>query len=136
MAVRYGLLDIFDFANIFYWKLEPIYGITDIQTIVRALFAYGNGDSMELKLKGYGTIEITSATLVDGGDIRIESADGFEVIQKTTDYKVTEAYLTKTDDYWDVVAWLNVPDDDWYTQRTIIAEIENEEDVYKLNAFL
>lgn len=91
---------------------------------------------MELRLKGYGTIEITSAKLVDGGDILIEAADNFSGITKTTDYDITEVFLVENDFGWDLVAWLNIPDDDWFTQKTIIAEIENQENVYKLNAFL
>lgn len=91
---------------------------------------------MELRLKEFGTIEITHATLVDGGDILIESADNFIEIAKTTDYDITEVFLVENDFGWDLVAWLNVPDDDWFTQKTIITEIENQEDIYKLNAFL
>lgn len=91
---------------------------------------------MELRLKGYGTIEITNAKLVDGGDILIETADNFSGIAKTTDYEITEVVLVENDFGWDLVAWLNVPDDDWFTQKTIIVGIENQEDVYKLNAFL
>ena len=91
---------------------------------------------MELRLKEFGTIEITNATLVDGGDILIEAADNFCGIAKTTDYDITEVFLVENDFGWDLVAWLNVPDDDWFTQKTIITEIENQEDIYKLNAFL
>lgn len=91
---------------------------------------------MELRLKEFGTIKITNATLVDGGDILIESADNFIEIAKTTDYDITEVFLVENDFGWDLVAWLNVPDDDWFTQKTIITEIENQEDIYKLNAFL
>ena len=91
---------------------------------------------MELRLKEFGTIEITNATLVDGGDILIESADNFIGITKTTDYDITEVFLVENDFGWDLVAWLNVPDDDWFTQKTIITEIENQEDIYRLNAFL
>ena len=43
---------------------------------------------MELKLKGYGTIEITNATLVDGGDILIEVADNFSEISKPPSMKL------------------------------------------------
>ena len=91
---------------------------------------------MELRLKGYGTIEITNATLVDGGDILIETADNFSGITKTTDYDITEVFLVENDFGWDLVAWLNIPDDDCFTPKTIIAEVENQDNVYKLNAFL
>lgn len=91
---------------------------------------------MELRLKGFGTIEITNATFVDGGDFLIEAADNFSRIAKQTEYEITEVFLVENDFGWDLVAWLNVPDDDWFTPKTIIAEIENPENVYKLNAFL
>ena len=91
---------------------------------------------MELRLKGYGTIEITNATLVDGGDILIEAADNFIEIAKNNECEITEVYLVENDYGWDLVAWLSVPDDDWFSQKTIITEIENQEDIYKLNAFL
>lgn len=91
---------------------------------------------MELRLKEFGTIEITNATLVDGGDILIEAADNFSEIAKTTEYEIIEVFLVENDFGWNLVAWLNVPDDDWFTQKTIITEIENQEDIYKLNAFL
>lgn len=91
---------------------------------------------MELRLKGYGTIEITNATLVDGGDILIETADNFCEIAKTTSYSISEVFLVENDFGWDIVIWIDVPDDEWFTSRTIIAEIDNSEDVYKLNAFL
>ena len=91
---------------------------------------------MELRLKGYGTIEITSAKLVDGGDILIEAADNFSGIAKITDYNIIEVFLVENDFGWDLVAWLNIPDDDWFTPKTIIAEVENQDNVYKLNAFL
>ena len=91
---------------------------------------------MELRLKRYGTIEITNAKIVDGGDILIETVDNFRNLAKTTDYDIKDVFLVENDFGWDFVAWLDVPDDDWFTQRTIITEIENQEDLYKLNAFL
>ena len=91
---------------------------------------------MELKLKGYGTIEITNATLVDGGDILIEAADNFEKLSDIINYEITEAYLVENEFGWDIVAWLDLPDDDWYSSRTIIVGIENQNDIYRLNAFL
>lgn len=91
---------------------------------------------MELRLKRYGTIEITNAKIVDGGDILIETVDNFRNLAKTTDYDIKDVFLVENDFGWDLVAWLDVPDDDWFTQRTIITEIENQEDLYKLNAFL
>ena len=91
---------------------------------------------MELRLKEYGTTEITKATLVDGGDILIESVDNFKKIASLIDYEITEVYLTEVDFEWNLVAWLDIPDYDWYSSKTIIAEIENQDDVYKLNALL
>ena len=91
---------------------------------------------MEIKLKGYGTIEITNATLVDGGDILIETADGFRGIAETTDYDITEAYLTKTEYGWGLVAWLDMPDGEWYEDDALVFDIENQGDLYRLKAFL
>ena len=91
---------------------------------------------MELRLKGYGTIEITNATLVDGGDILIEAADHFEKLAETTDYEIADVVLTETEYGWGLVAWLQLPDDEWYDDDAIVAHIENQEDIQKLNAFL
>lgn len=91
---------------------------------------------MELNLKGYGTIKITNATLVDGGDILIETVDGFRGIAETTDYDITKAYLTETEYGWGLVAWLDLPDDEWYEDDALVFDIENQGDVQRLNAFL
>lgn len=91
---------------------------------------------MELRLKNYGTIEITNATLVDGGDIMIEAADRFEGLAKTTDYEITNVYLTEFDCIWALVAWLDVPEDSWDVEDAIVFEIENQDNIYKLNARL
>ena len=91
---------------------------------------------MELNLKGYGTIKITNAALVDGGDILIESADGFRGIAETTDYDITEAYLTETEYGWGLVAWLDLPDNEWYEDNALVFDIENQSDVQRLNARL
>lgn len=91
---------------------------------------------MELRLEGYGTIEITNATLVEGGDILIEAADGFQEIAETTEYDITSVYLTETEYGWGLVAWLDLPSDEWYEPDSIIIEIENQSDIYQLNARL
>ena len=91
---------------------------------------------MELRLEGYGTIEITNATLVEGGDILIEAADGFRKIAETTYHQITEVYLTETDFGWNLVAWLDVPEHSWDTEKAIVMRIKNEADVYRLNARL
>lgn len=91
---------------------------------------------MELRLKDYGIIRITNATLVEGGDILIEAEDDFEVIARTTACQITEVYLVEVDFEWGLVAWLDLPEYDWYSSRTIVAEIENQDDVYRLNALL
>lgn len=91
---------------------------------------------MELRLKGYGTIEITSAKLVDGGDILIEAADNFSEIAKTTEYEITDVYLTGTEYGWGFVALLDIPSTDWFAEDSIILDIENQYDIYKLKALL
>lgn len=91
---------------------------------------------MELRLKGYGTIEITKATLVEGGDILIEAADNFCEISKTTGRKIAESYLTETEYGYGVVVFLDVLDSDWFADDAIVFDIENQCDVQKLNALL
>ena len=91
---------------------------------------------MELRLRGYGTIEITSAKPVDGGDILIEVADNFSEISKTTEYEITRIYLTQTEYGWGLVALLDVTETDCFADDAIIFDIENQSDIYKLNAFL
>lgn len=91
---------------------------------------------MELRLNGYGIIEITNATLVDGGDILIEAADHFEKLAETTDYEITEVYLVELDYNWDFVAQLDVPESDWYSPHAMIIQIENQDDIQTLKAFL
>lgn len=91
---------------------------------------------MELKLKDYGIIEINNATLVDGGDILIEAADGFEKLAEIAGNTIEEAFLVQNDLGYDLVAWFDLTDDDWLSQRTFIAEIESIHPDYSLNAFL
>lgn len=91
---------------------------------------------MELILKEYGKIDITNATLVDGGDIWIEVADNFDGIAKTTGYEITNAYLTNTEYGWGFVALLDTPETDWLEEDAVVFDVKNQEDIYKLNALL
>lgn len=91
---------------------------------------------MELRLKDYGIIEITKATLVDGGDILIETADNFSEIAKNTEYEITEVYLTNTEYGWGVIALLDVPEADCFVDDAIIFDIEDQNSIYKLKALL
>lgn len=91
---------------------------------------------MELRLNGYGIIEITNATLVDGGDILIEAADHFEKLAETTNYEIAEVYLTETEYGYGIVAVLNTPEQDCFIEDSAVFDIENQEDIYKLNALL
>ena len=91
---------------------------------------------MELRLKDYGTIEITKATLVDGGDILIETADNFSEIAKDTQYEITKVYLTNTEYGWGVIALLDVPETDCFVDDAIIFDVEDQNSIYKLKAFL
>lgn len=91
---------------------------------------------MELRLIGLGTVEIIDATRVAGDDILIRSSDNFSKIAKATDYEITEVYLVEVDFKWSLVACLNVPDDNWYDDDTIVYQIKNQDDVYRLNALL
>ena len=91
---------------------------------------------MELRLKGFGTIEITDATRVDGDDILIKSADGFRKIAEVADYGITEAYLVEGEIKWSLVLWFDLPDNNWHEERAMVIQIENQDDVYTLNAAL
>ena len=90
---------------------------------------------MELRLKGYGTIEITNATLVDGGDILIEAADNFEKLAETTDYEITEVYIARGNKYWWLIAWLDTLGDQ-LEEKYISVMLENQSDIYRLKALL
>lgn len=91
---------------------------------------------MELRLKGFETIEITDATRVEGDDILVKSANGFREIAETTDYKITEAYLVEGEIKWSLVLWFDLPDNNWHEERAMVIQIENQDDVYTLNAAL
>ena len=91
---------------------------------------------MELRLKGFGTIEITDATRVEGDDILVKSADGFREIAETTDYKITEAYLVEGEIKWSLVLWFDLPNNNWHEERAMVIQIENQDDIYTLNAAL
>lgn len=91
---------------------------------------------MELKLNGFGTIEITDATRVDGDDILVKSADGFREIAETSDYEITEAYLVEGEIKWSLVVWFDLPDNNWHEEHAMVIQIENQDDIYTLNAAL
>lgn len=91
---------------------------------------------MELRLKEYGTIEITNATLVDGGDILIETTDGFRWAEEITSYEVDSAYLTESEYGCGLVILLKIQEESWDTEDFIAYQIENPDIVHKLKAFL
>lgn len=91
---------------------------------------------MELRLKGFGTIEITDATRVEGDDILVKSANGFQEIAEIADYKITEAYLVEGEIKWSLVLWFDLPDNNWHEERAMVIQIENQDDIYTLNAAL
>lgn len=91
---------------------------------------------MELRLKGFETIEITNATRVEGDDILVKSADGFREIAETADYEITEAYLVEGETKWSLVVWFDLPDNNWHEERAMVIQIENQDDIYTLNAAL
>ena len=90
---------------------------------------------MKLILNGLGVVEITDAKRVPGDDIIIESADNFQSISKVVGYEIKEAYLVEVDFKWTFIAWLNVPDD-YYIDDSAVFYIENQDDIYRLNARL
>ena len=89
---------------------------------------------MELRVKGFGTIEITDATRVEGDDILVKSADGFREIAETTDYCLLDAYLVEVDFVWSLVIMLDVPEQD--DEDALVYIVENQDDAYRLNARL
>lgn len=90
-----------------------------------------------LNITGYGTIEITNATLVDGGDILIEAADGFEKLAEATEHEIREVFLAETEYGWRLVAWLDIPADTWWcADDAIVAGIEQQEDISILQNLL
>lgn len=91
---------------------------------------------MELRLKGFEAIEITDATRVEGDDILVKSADGFREIAETADYEITEAYLVEGETKWSLVVWFDLPDNNWHEERAMVIQIENQDDIYTLNAAL
>lgn len=91
---------------------------------------------MELKLKGYGTVEITKAKMVDGGDILVEAADGFRMIEKNYGYKVIAAYIVESYFTYGLVAVLDIQDKGWDVDPYAVFEIENQDDIYRLKIFL
>lgn len=89
---------------------------------------------MELKLKGHGTIKITSATLVEGGDILIEAEDKF--IYTNSDFNIQQITLVEINHIWSAVIWFSVPDDVWGEDTYLVADIENSNDIYRLKTLL
>lgn len=89
-----------------------------------------------LNIEGYGTVEITNATLVEGGDILIEAADGFEKIAEDAEYEIKEVYLAETEYGWGLVAWLDIPADRLLTEDAIVAHVEQQEDISILQNLL
>lgn len=90
---------------------------------------------MELRLKGFGTIKITDATRVDGDDILVKSADGFRKIAETIGYDINEVILSEVYFNWSLVAWINTGEDN-LVEDSVVYNIENQDDVYRLNAAL
>lgn len=91
---------------------------------------------MELRLKRYGTIEITDAILCEGGDVLIKSADNFHGLAEYTGYEISQVYLVSTEYGYGIVALFDISEHDCFTEDAVVFDIENQEDIYKLNALL
>ena len=37
---------------------------------------------------------------------------------------------------WSLVLWFDLPDNNWHEERAMVIQIENQDDVYTLNAAL
>lgn len=68
--------------------------------------------------------------------MRIEYEDVNHITTKRSPYEISEAYLTESDaGLWAMVIFLNTMGDAMY-EDTAVFLIENQNDVYRLNALL
>ena len=90
---------------------------------------------MKLVVKGIGSFEIIDAARASGGDISVKSSDGFRSISAKTGMQIHSAILSEVYFEWGLIIW-------FVGQKTIdeehasAFEIENQDDVYRLNATL
>lgn len=92
---------------------------------------------MDLFLKEIGCVTISNAAKTECGDIEIFSDSSFREISQKSSLPVKSAYLIEDDfdwclytDVW-IPQWLQDEIEPWK-----IYEIENQDDVYRLKAFL
>ena len=93
---------------------------------------------MELRLKGYGTIEITNATLVDGGDIMIEIKNQETAFDDIARNPVKELHLCKCDDgEWLLLITMQSLENPLFDiDDSLVLEIESQDEVHRLKALL
>ena len=84
----------------------------------------------------YGTIEITNAKIVDGGDILIKTVDNSQSLAEYTGREISEVYLVNTEYGYGIVVMFVTSELDCFEEDALVLDIENYEDAYKLNAFL
>lgn len=92
---------------------------------------------MIIKLREIGEVLINHATKTECGDIEVFSESGFPEIVSKIYFAVKSAYLVEADLDWYFYIDLDLDDEpDYETQPWRIFDIENQADVYRLNAFL
>lgn len=92
---------------------------------------------MEVVLEEAGVIRIASAKLVDDGIIEIQACDSFKSISRTIIFPVRLARLEFCEDSWYFTASLEIPEKFRdYIDDCCVFDIENQSDIYRLNALL
>lgn len=92
---------------------------------------------MIIRVKNVGTVEVDHAVEVDGGDIEISDQTAFAYLESKTYFPIKSLTLAEYDDEWFLVAQLEIEEDFiGDVEETKVFEIENQEEVYKLKAFL
>lgn len=92
---------------------------------------------MIVKLREIGEVLINRAVKTECGDIEVFSETGFSEIVSKTYFAIKSAYLVEADLEWYFYIDLDLDEETSYeTQSWRIFDIENQTDIYRLNAFL
>lgn len=92
---------------------------------------------MIIRVKSVGIVEVDHATEVEGGDIEIEDQTAFADLESKTYFPIESLTLAEYDDEWFLVARLDIPEElSGDAEESKVFEIENQEEIYRLKAFL
>lgn len=92
---------------------------------------------MIIRVKSVGIVEVDHAVEVDGGDIEIEGQTAFTDLESKTYFPIKSLTLAEYDDEWFLVAKLDIPEElSGDVDESKVFEIENQEEIYRLKAFL